>query len=126
VVLPAAVGLIALFTLLYAYGLPLVQGPLLGTPLAVRALATVLLIAPLGLVMGTFFPLGIRRVAALHMDLVPWAWGINGCASVTGGVLAVALAITFGFTVVWNLSVLLYALGTAALLSTYRRPGTVS
>jgi len=125
VVLPAAVGLIALFTLLYAYGLPLVQGPLLGTPLAVRSLATVLLIAPLGLVMGTFFPLGIRRVADLHVDLVPWAWGINGCASVTGGVLAVALAITYGFTMVWFLSVLLYALGTVALLSTYRRPGTV-
>jgi len=39
--------------------LPIIQAHLLGTPLAVRIAATMLMLAPLGLVLGVFFPLGI-------------------------------------------------------------------
>jgi hypothetical protein len=67
-------------------------------------------------VLGAFLPLGIRHAAAVHEDLVPWAWGVNGCASVTGGVLAVVLAATLGFRAVWMLSIATYAGGVAALL----------
>jgi hypothetical protein len=81
----------------------------------------VALLAPLGLVLGMFFPLGIRQAERIHEDLIPWAWGINGCASVTGGVLTVVLAITLGFTSVWVISLGIYAFGVAALLLT-RRP----
>jgi hypothetical protein len=42
--------------------------------------------------------------------LVPWAWGINGCASVVSAVLATLLAIEFGFTAVVALAVALYVL----------------
>ena len=81
---------------------------------------TVSVLAPLGLVLGVFFPLGIRCAYAVHEDLVPWAWGINGCASVTGTVLAILIAMEFGFRVVWILSLLVYAGGVAALLLTNR------
>jgi hypothetical protein len=48
--------------------------------------------------MGMPFPLGLR---SLHgADLIPWAWAINGCASVVSAVLAVVLAMHFGFTAV--------------------------
>lgn len=117
-VLPLAVLAITLLALFYASGLAAVQGQLLAAPLPLRVIATIGLLFPLGLVMGIFFPLGIRRAAALHEDLVPWAWAINGCASVTAGVLAVVLAIGMGFTVVWILSVLIYAFGVVALLAT--------
>jgi hypothetical protein len=70
--------------------------------------------------MGTFLPLGIRQAAAIHQDLVPWAWGINGCASVTATVLAVVLAMELGFRWVWILSVAIYAIGVTALLLTTR------
>lgn len=78
-------------------------------------------LAPLGLLLGMFFPLGIREASRIHADLVPWAWGINGCASVTGGVLTVVLAMSFGFTAVWILSVVVYALGVAAILLAGRK-----
>jgi fucose permease len=42
---------------------------------------------------------------------VPWAWGINGCASVVGAVLASILAMHLGFTVVVCLALALYAAG---------------
>ncbi len=85
-------------------------------PTGLALWVTIAVLAPLGLVLGIFFPLGIRRAESLHEDLVPWAWGINGFASVTGGVLAVVLAMSFGFSSVWALSVGIYALGVAALL----------
>jgi spermidine synthase len=112
---------IALLALFYAQGLPLVQDPLLTAPLALRAAVTAALLAPLGLCMGIFLPLGVRVAATLHEDLVPWAWGINGCASVTAGVLAVVLAMSFGFAVVWLLSVGVYAAGVVGLLAAARR-----
>jgi len=42
---------------------------------------------------------------------VPWAWGINGCASVTAAPLATALAVSFGFRAVLGLAALLYLVG---------------
>jgi hypothetical protein len=81
-----------------------------------RVVTTVLVLMPLGLVLGMFFPLGIRAAAEIHPDLVPWAWAINGCASVSGGMLTIALAMTFGFAPVWILSLLIYAGGVGALL----------
>jgi hypothetical protein len=58
--------------------------------------------------MGMPFPLGLRRLAEEAPDFVPWAWGINGFASVVSAVLATLLAIHFGFTVVIALALLLY------------------
>jgi hypothetical protein len=115
---PLAALAIGALTLFYMTALPAVQDAFLGSPLFVRSLVTIAVLAPLGLVMGMFFPLGIRRAASIHEDLVPWAWGINGCASVTGGVLTVVMAMSFGFTSVWLLSLLIYAGGTYALLKT--------
>jgi hypothetical protein len=123
IALPLAVAALALLTAWYILGMPALQERLLGAPLAVRVAVTACMLGPLGLIMGVFFPLGIRRAVALHEDLVPWAWGINGCASVSAAVLAVVLAMTYGVTVVWLLSLAIYAAGTLAFLTLTRSPG---
>lgn len=126
VVLPFAVVAVTLLALGYTYGLPVVQVHFLGSPLAVRVALTIAMIAPLGVVLGLFLPLGIRRAVAVHEQVVPWAWGVNGCASVAGGVLSIVLAATVGFRIVWALSVAIYALGVTLLLWSHageaRRP----
>ena len=61
---------------------------------------SVLLIAPLAFCMGMPFPIGLSRVAINMPDFIPWAWGINGFASVISATLATLLAIEFGFTAV--------------------------
>ena len=114
--LPAAVGLLALLTLALMLGLAPLQQATLAAPLGVRVALTLAALAPLGLVLGVFFPLGIGRASALHPDLVPWAWAINGCASVTATVLAIVLAMEIGFRGVWLCSLLIYAAGVLALL----------
>lgn len=122
-VLPLAVLAVALLALFYMKGLPAIQAQTLGAPLTIRVLLTVAMLAPLGLVLGMFFPLGIRRAAEIHEDLVPWAWAVNGCASVTATVLTVMLAMSFGFALVWTLSVAVYAIGVAIFLIAGRPVG---
>lgn len=74
---------------------------------------SVLLIAPLAFAMGMPFPLGLASVAARTPVLVPWAWAVNGFASVVAAILATVLAIHWGFNVVLILATVLYL--TAAL-----------
>ena len=89
-------------------------GPLLDQlallPDAVRILISVALIAPLAFCMGLPFPLGLGRLADYAPDLIPWAWAINGCASVISAVLATLLAIHLGFPTVIAVALALYAL----------------
>ena len=125
-VLPLGVLAIALITLFYSTGLPIIQERLLGASLFVRIIVSVGVLAPLGIVLGGFFPLGIRRAAALDENLVPWAWGVNGCASVTATVLTVLLAMSHGFQRVWILSLAVYAVAVAALLLTTTGSGSTS
>ncbi len=74
----------------------------LGQSLPVRIAIAVGMLAPLGLAMGVPFPAGLRALAKVREDLIPWAWGINGYTSVLGSVGAVILGMEFGFmTVLW-------------------------
>ncbi len=64
---------------------------------ASRVALTVALLAPLGLLLGVPMPAGLRLLAEGAPGLVPWAWGLNGAASVLGSSVAVALAMLWGF-----------------------------
>ncbi len=81
---------------------------LMPLPVGLRVGITALLIAPLAFFMGMPFPLGLGRVGDGRPALVPWAWGINGCASVLSAVMATLLAIQFGFSAVVLAALLLY------------------
>jgi spermidine synthase len=109
------VVLVAAMALGFATLLQPLQDRTLGLPLVVRASITVALLTPLGIVLGHFFPLGIRRAGALDPDMVSWAWAINGSASVVATIAAVILAMSIGFTLVWAAAVAIYALGAVAL-----------
>ena len=58
---------------------------------------TVVLLAPIGMLLGMAMPLGLGRLAALHPRGVAWAWGINGIASVVASAGAITVAILAGF-----------------------------
>ncbi len=89
--------------------------PLMGLPMPVKAALALALIAPLAVPMGMPFPLGLTRVTRSAPDFVPWAWGINGCASVIAASLASLLAMHVGFTAVVGTALALYALAATAL-----------
>jgi len=81
---------------------------------AVKIPVSIMLIAPLAFFMGMPFPLGLKRVSNTVPALIPWAWGINGCASVVSAVLATCLAISYGFSFVVIIAACLY--GIAAIV----------
>ncbi|MCU0259222.1 MAG: hypothetical protein MUF56_09395 [Solirubrobacteraceae bacterium] len=80
---------------------------LTGWSMTGRALLAAGMLAPLAFCMGMPFPLALRE---LDETLVPWAWGINGCASVVSAALATLLAVDLGFSVVLWIALALYAL----------------
>jgi hypothetical protein len=82
---------------------------ILAWPVWFRVLMAVLGLAPLGFSLGTFFPRGLSWVKESHPDLVPWAWAVNGTASVIASVLAAIFSLEWGFPVVLLLGVVLYA-----------------
>jgi hypothetical protein len=69
-------------------------------------------VAPLGFFLGMPFPLGLRRSAA---QTRPWAWAINGAASVLAPPLAFLLAREQGYKAVALAALLLYVLAFFSL-----------
>jgi hypothetical protein len=63
--------------------------------LLLRALASVVVIFPAGLLMGFGFPTGMRLTTAIDPRPTPWLWGVNGAAGVLAAGLAVACSIGF-------------------------------
>jgi len=103
-------------TVVYILALPPLFRWLLALDLSYRVGLSILLLAPLGLLMGMPFPLGIRLVDRMNPALVPWAWGVNGFGSVVGSILAVMIAQSYGFAFVIGLAVLVYLSGLVAVL----------
>lgn len=77
-------------------------------PTSWRILITVIALAPLGLALGMPMPTGIRLLAGRAPELIPWAWGVNGAASVLGSVGAVAFAMLWGFDLALLVAAFLY------------------
>jgi predicted membrane-bound spermidine synthase len=79
--------------------------------LALRFVWIVIPLFGLGMLLGQWFPIGLRKVGELQ---VPWAWALNGSASVLGSILAVVFAMQVGFAAVLWIAVAFYALAAAA------------
>jgi hypothetical protein len=88
-------------------------GATLGWPLAARALAGCLMLAPLGFLMGVPFPRGIAALEGQAPGTIPWAWAINGSVSVVASVLASMIAVSWGFRWVLWAGAACYALAGA-------------
>ncbi len=69
-------------------------------PLAVRIVVAMGLLAPASLLMGVPFAGALGRAERAAPGLTPWAWAVNGSASVVAGVVAVMIALGWGFGVV--------------------------
>ena len=109
-----AVAAIAVLGAAYLLVLGPVFKPLMSLPGALRVVIAVALIAPLAFAMGMPFPLALGRLGESAPALIPWAWAVNGCASVLSAVLATLLAIHLGFTLVVVLALFLYGIAWAS------------
>jgi hypothetical protein len=111
--------LVLLLATLAAFGLltPLATSALAAAATPVRVLTSVVLLAPIGFVMGMPLPMGMRiasRDPNAHA-MAPWLWGINGSTSVVASVLAVVVAMSAGITAAFWTGLACYALAAIAL-----------
>jgi len=112
----------------YLGALPFWLPPFVGifeaSPIVIRAAVAVLMVAPLGLLMGFGFPTGMALVNALDTRPTPWFWSINGAAGVLAASIAVAVNIAFSIsTSIW-LSAICYLLVGAVALALARESPT--
>jgi hypothetical protein len=70
--------------------------------------------------LGMYFPTGLELLRQREPRLIPWAWAVNGVASVAATVLAVILAMEVGFSNVALIAAGAYAIGTLSLLIALR------
>lgn len=97
---------IVLLTLIYPLLLPYLFNVTLWLSFAGRVGITVLVLFPLGILLGIPLPRGLMLLGQTQPQLVPWAWAVNGCASVVSAVLAAMVALTWGFSaVLWGAAV---------------------
>jgi hypothetical protein len=104
-----AIPLLLLYLVALLVLLSQLSGSLLAQPPIARLAIACVLLVPLGLLMGTPFPIGIALLRARSARLIPWAWGVNGCASVVASILSPLIALEWGFSSVLTLAAVSYA-----------------
>ncbi len=102
--IPILLGVLVLTTLLT----PVLFKLSIHFSLELRILLTLLLLAPMGILLGIPFPTGIKTVSKESDNFIPWAWGVNGFFTVIGSVGAVILGMMLGFNMVILLAILCY------------------
>lgn len=105
-----AIGGIITVTVIYLFILPWLFTTLIVLPDWARIIISVVLVFPLGWFMGQPFPLGLRLIERERLGIIPWAWGVNGAASVLGSSLTLTLAIAMGYNMTLLIGVVVYFL----------------
>ncbi|MEA3403573.1 MAG: hypothetical protein U9R79_20185 [Armatimonadota bacterium] len=121
--LAALVVAVAVVVLLLV--LPTILSATLSWNVGLRTFVTMTLLAPLGFAMGMPFPTGLREVGGWGAAIVPWAWGINGVASVLGSVAAMLAAKLWGFQTVLLGGAAVYAAAFALAAAAHARRGAL-
>ena len=91
--------IITALVLVYLVALPALLPRLIGFAFAAKLLISAALLVPLGFVMGTPFPTGLRAITsatAPASSRIEWAWALNAASSVLGSVIAMFIAIQYG------------------------------
>jgi hypothetical protein len=92
------------------FWLPILTNAVESSTLLARAVVSVSVILPAGVLMGFGFPTGMRLVARQDPRPMPWFWGTNGAAGVLASGLGVLSSITFSINTTTQLAGLCYLL----------------
>ena len=112
-----AVLSVAVVSLLAPLLVPALINVAIPWPLWLRIITAVVILLPLGFLLGMPLPGGMRLLAAHRPEIIPWGWGLNGAFSVIGATLAVFIAMNWGFSTALLMGGAVYV-GAAATLST--------
>ena len=103
---------IAALILLHVLILPWLLSSAVGLNFGVKLLLSVVVLVPLGFLMGMPFPTGLKLLQKSGGATVEWAWAMNAAASVLGSVGAMVIAIHFGLTIALACAALAYLMAS--------------
>ncbi len=89
-----------------------------------RSVLVVLAVAPVSVLLGLCFPIGMRLVQRLSPDAAPWMWGVNGACGVLGAVIAVGVSMWAGIGASLLFAAILYASVSLYATILSRAPGS--
>ncbi len=119
--LPTVVLVLAVIAIAYLYIVDPLTATALAWPQWGRIIVAVVLLAPIGLLLGVFLPTGMTAVVGLVREgvdegrLVAWCWAVNGFFSVLGATLTTVLSMALGFDRTILVGLALYAVAASVL-----------
>jgi spermidine synthase len=116
-----AVAGVCAWVLIHAFVEERAFGWSLGWPLGARLALTVVMLGSVSFFLGWPFPIGLRETSRRFPALVPWAWGVNGCASVIGAVLGKMISMSVGLRMTMLIAALLYLISALVFRFTLRQ-----
>jgi predicted membrane-bound spermidine synthase len=114
-------AVLAALVLCVAFIYPQLFQVFLAFPFPARVLTAIALIAPVGFVLGMPFPIGLSVLAKSSPESIPWAWAMNGYATVIGISSAALIALKIGFALLLICSLAAYLIGFLSLLASSRQ-----
>jgi hypothetical protein len=98
------------YLLVMQYGLIHLFQATAGEQRSLRILISLLVVMPLGYLLGFAFPTGMRLIGKVDAAPAAWFWGINGATGVLASVLAIMVSMAFGINVTMTLAGFCYIL----------------
>lgn len=83
---------------------------LITAPMLIKTLSAILVILPMGLVMGLFFPTGMKLVKHTNPAEAPWYWALNGIWGVLCSAIAVFVSIYISVSINFTIGAICYGL----------------
>jgi spermidine synthase len=128
--LPAVTALLIVIAAVYLLVAAPVTDAALAWPQWARIALVIVLLFPVGLLLGMYLPTGMEAVAAATSHpgqdrgrLVAWSWAVNGFFSVLGASLTTLISMSFGFNRAVLAGLVLYVVATTVLWTARdRRP----
>jgi hypothetical protein len=111
IILLVLIVLFIVWTLLW----PIISTSTLAFPIIGRLSVAVISLLPLALIMGIPFAAGLQLVGEHSQNYLALAWSVNGLTTVIGSVLAIVLAILWGYWIVFIASAIAYGLAILAI-----------
>ena len=110
----------ALAIIVVRFALLFVVSNMIISPMLNKILVSILIIFPMGVLMGFFFPMGMRLVRSVAGTETPWYWALNGIFGVLFSALAVFFSIYFGIVTNFYIGAACYAILLTCLPKMHR------
>ncbi len=102
--------LTAVIIMMFRFVLPPVITHYITYPMLSKIIFSILMLFPVGLILGFFFPIGMRIVKTENSIDKPWFWALNGIFGVLCSAFAVFISINFGISINFYIASICYAI----------------